>query len=168
MVQNLFLAPAQSPAQQLLPLLRPTLALHTPKELLASLWQRDVGRALTDDQSHLIGACTSSLDARKLYLAFGAAPLVECTWCRADDFAGRGDFVAFVMTSVVGTYLAVTALGAGLLSGERVRWRGWYVVLVVVAFLGEVWWRLNWAGPGNSAVLLVSSSPIKSSASLSS
>lgn len=64
--------------------------------------------------------------------------------------------MAYVMAGVAGGYLGVAGVGAGLLSGERGRWRGWFVGAVVVGFVGEVWWRLSWAGPERGAVVLVS------------
>lgn len=152
----MFLTPPSSLAERLVALLRGVLPLHTPSATLSQYYSHTLRRPLNPSEQQMILATCSSLEARKLYLAFGASSLVDCSWCRTEGHGARVDMLAWVATEVGLVYLVLGGLVAGLVSGERGRWRKWLVGAAGVAFAAEMGWRLTWEGPQASRVVLVS------------
>ncbi|GAA5853104.1 hypothetical protein JCM8547_000202 [Rhodosporidiobolus lusitaniae] len=133
------------------PLLRTPLDLRLATETLAKAWQTHLGRTLTEDELSLAQRL-QTLDARLAYIAYGAGPLMNCSWCKppgtttAAGLLGT-DYLLAIAPGVAIAYLtALSAAGVLLAGNGRQRWRKWAVAAVVVGGLVEVYLRLTWSG----------------------
>ncbi|BGP19570.1 hypothetical protein JCM10213_000170 [Rhodosporidiobolus nylandii] len=150
---NLFLSlsPPSSLLDQLTPLLRSPLDLRLATETLAKAWQASLGRALSEDELALAQRL-QTLDARLAYIAYGAGPLMNCTWCRppgtstASGLLGT-DYLLAIAPGVAIAYLsALAAVGVLLAGNGRQKYRKWAVVAAVVGAVAECYARLTWNG----------------------
>ncbi|KPV71510.1 uncharacterized protein RHOBADRAFT_56552 [Rhodotorula graminis WP1] len=152
---NLFLSLStpHSTLSTLFPVLRRPLDLRLSTDTLARLWTASLAgrRPLTDDEL-LLASRLQTLDARLAYIAYGAAPLTQCAWCRptgsnsATGLLGT-DYLLSVLPGVAVAYLTALAGSGLLLAGNgRERWRVWAVMAVMGAAGYEMWMRLTWDG----------------------
>ncbi|GAA6063643.1 hypothetical protein JCM10212_002604 [Sporobolomyces blumeae] len=159
---NLFLSLSapRSFVSRLFPVVRDPLDIRLATETLHRAWTHHVGRPLTDSEEALVHRL-QTLDARLAYIAYGAGPVMTCSWCRpaASVPSSRGggagkpqsivspDYLLAVAPSTAIVYLALLAAMGLLLTGNgREKWRVWAVVAVVGAAGNEVWMRLMWEG----------------------
>ncbi|GAA5900089.1 hypothetical protein JCM6882_002611 [Rhodosporidiobolus microsporus] len=150
---NLFLSlsPPHSLPATLFPLLRPPLDLRLASQTLANLWQTSLSRPLSEADLALLQRL-QTLDARLAYIAYGAGPLMTCSWCRPPGTATAAgllgtDYLLAAAPGIAVVYLSVLAATGVLLSGNgRKRWRKWAVGVTVAAAAWEVWERLTWDG----------------------
>ncbi|GAA5874193.1 hypothetical protein JCM1840_000383 [Sporobolomyces johnsonii] len=153
---NLFLSLAvpDSLLSRLFPLLRPPLDIRLATETLHRAWSHQLARPLTDSELALVQRL-QTLDARLAYIAYGAGPLMGCSWCRGPGSDGPLVGADYLLAVAPGTAIAYLTLLAGmglLLAGNgRERWRKWAVVVVVLGMAAEMWTRLTWEGTRGSA-----------------
>ncbi|GAA5826617.1 hypothetical protein JCM11251_002818 [Rhodosporidiobolus azoricus] len=150
---NLFLSlsPPGSLLQGFFPLFRPPLDLRLASQTLATAWQSSLGRELSEEELALAQRL-QTLDARLAYIAYGAGPLMTCSWCRPPGTATAAgllgtDYLLALAPSLAIVYLSVLAAVGVLLSGNgRQRYRKWAVFVTLGAAGWEVWERLTWDG----------------------
>ncbi|GAA6044027.1 hypothetical protein JCM8097_004310 [Rhodosporidiobolus ruineniae] len=150
---NLFLdlSPPRSLLQRLFPTLRPPVDLRVATETLAKAWMAHLRRDLTE-QELALAQRLQTLDARLAYVAYGAGPLMGCSWCRPPGTTSAAgllgvDYLLALAPGLAVAYLTVLAAMGVLLAGNgRVKYRRWAVVAVVVGGLVEGYWRLTWNG----------------------
>ncbi|GAA5972943.1 hypothetical protein JCM11641_000332 [Rhodosporidiobolus odoratus] len=151
---NLFLllSPPHSLLSQLLPSFRRPLDLRLATETLAKAWQAHLARPLADSELALAQRL-QTLDARLAYIAYGAGPLMSCSWCKppgttatAAGLLGTDYFLA-IAPSVALVYLSALAAAGVMLAGNgRQRYRKWPVMATVGMAAWESWQRLTWEG----------------------
>ncbi|POY75989.1 hypothetical protein BMF94_1074 [Rhodotorula taiwanensis] len=155
---NLFLSLSapHSTLSRLFPFLRRPLDIRLATETLARAWSQSLGRPLAEPELALASRL-QTLDARLIYVAYGAGPLMHCGWCRAPGAASSNalgivglDYLLALAPPTVIAYLAELAACGLLLGGNgRQRWRTWAALLVAAAVGTEAWTRLTWdAGRG--------------------
>ncbi|GAA5961150.1 hypothetical protein JCM21900_005881, partial [Sporobolomyces salmonicolor] len=162
---NLFLSLSvpDSLLSHLFPLLRPPLDIRLATETLHRAWSHQLARPLTESELALVQRL-QTLDARLAYIAYGAGPLMGCSWCRGPGSNGPLVGADYLLAVAPGTAIAYLTLLAGmgvLLAGNgRERWRKWAVVVVVLGMAAEMWTRLTWEGTrgsGEGAVIMLNS-----------
>ncbi|GAA5821034.1 hypothetical protein JCM11491_005807, partial [Sporobolomyces phaffii] len=148
--QNLFLTlskPHSFPAR-VFPILRYPLDLRLATETIHRAWVHHLARPLDEGELALVQRL-QTLDARLGYVAYGAGPILDCTWCRPGGGAGglSADYLVAVLPATAICYLSILS-GVGLLlsRGGRERWRVWAVLAVAASIVNEVWKRLTWEG----------------------
>ncbi|GAA5878713.1 hypothetical protein JCM3774_000482 [Rhodotorula dairenensis] len=159
--ENLFLSlsPPHSFLSRLFPCLRHPLDIRLATETLSSAWSRTLLRRPLAEPELALLARLQTLDARLVYVAYGAGPLMHCMWCRSPGVVPTGSVFgldyALALLPLTGIAYLVTLAGCGLLlSGNgRARFRSWIVVLLLGGMAAEVWARLTWdSGRGQTAV----------------
>ncbi|GAA5984435.1 hypothetical protein JCM10908_003345 [Rhodotorula pacifica] len=154
--ENLFLSLSSphSTLSRLFPFLRHPLDIRLSTETLARAWSHSLRlRPLRESELALLSRL-QTLDARLMYIACGAGPLMNCGWCRPPG-AGissttgvlGADYLLALAPPTAIAYLAALAGCGLLLSGNgREKWRSWIVVLLLGGAGAEVWSRLTWDG----------------------
>jgi hypothetical protein len=178
--QNLFLSLStpHSTLSRLFPFLRHPLDIRLATETLARAWSHTLlhHRPLDEPELALLNRL-QSLDARLVYIAYGAKPLMQCEWCRppgGGNMSSLGgtiiglDYLLASAPTILIAYLTTLAACGFLLSGNgRQRWRIWIVIPIVGGLGAEAYMRLTWDGGRGQAASGASISMVRSLLSLS-
>lgn len=178
--QNLFLSLStpHSTLSRLFPFLRHPLDIRLATETLARAWSHTLlhHRPLDEPELALLNRL-QSLDARLVYIAYGAKPLMQCEWCRppgGGNMSSLGgtiiglDYLLASAPTILIAYLTTLAACGLLLSGNgRQRWRIWIVIPIVGGLGAEAYMRLTWDGGRGQAASGASISMVRSLLSLS-
>lgn len=156
--ENLFLSLStpHSTLSRLFPFLRHPLDIRLATETLARAWSQTLlHRPLVESELALLNRL-QSLDARLVYIAYGAGPLMQCEWCRppgAGSSSSLGgtiiglDYLLAAAPTILIAYLTTLVACGLLLSGNgRQRWRIWIVIATVSGVGAEAYMRLTWDG----------------------
>ncbi|KAG0663397.1 hypothetical protein C6P46_002736 [Rhodotorula mucilaginosa] len=173
--ENLFLSLStpHSTLSRLFPFLRHPLDIRLATETLARAWSHTLlhHRPLDEPELALLNRL-QSLDARLVYIAYGAKPLMQCEWCRppgGGNMSSLGgtiiglDYLLASAPTILIAYLTTLAACGFLLSGNgRQRWRIWIVIPIVGGLGAEAYMRLTWDGGRGQAASGASISMIHS------
>ncbi|GAA5846137.1 hypothetical protein JCM3766R1_005648 [Sporobolomyces carnicolor] len=150
---NLFLSLSKphSWASRWFPILRYPLDIRLATETIHRAWVHQLSRPLTESEASLVQRL-QTLDARLSYIAYGATPLLHCSWCK--PFAtsqgrggGGGDYLVSILPGVAIAWLSIlTGIGFLLTGNGRERWRIWAAVAALAGCANELWKRLVWEG----------------------
>ncbi|KAM0749978.1 hypothetical protein T439DRAFT_348685 [Meredithblackwellia eburnea MCA 4105] len=156
---NLFLtlAPSHSLPQLLIPTLRTPIDIRTPTTVLSDrLLAHSNQPTLAPEQEALLSAM-QTLDARIVYTAVGASPLLYCNWCYTPSSdKGARDFMLYNLPGLGVEYILVLA-ATKVLGGMR----RWVLGALLTAMVGETWFRVSWvpmAGHAAGGVMVHSQS----------
>lgn len=171
--QNLFLSLStpHSTLSRLFPFLRHPLDIRLATETLARVWSQTLlHRPLVESELALLNRL-QSLDARLIYIAYGARPLMQCEWCRppgAGSSSSLGgtiiglDYLLAAAPTILIAYLTTLVACGLLLSGNgRQRWRIWIVIATVSGVGAEAYMRLTWDGGRGQAAAGASISMVR-------
>lgn len=178
--QNLFLSLStpHSTLSRLFPFLRHPLDIRLATETLARAWSHTLLHRPLDEPELALLNRLQSLDARLVYIAYGAGPLMQCEWCRPPGGGGSTsslggtiiglDYLLASAPTILIAYLTTLAACGLLLSGNgRQHWRIWIVLAIVGGVGAEAYMRLTWDGGRGQAAAGGSISMVRSLLSLS-